>query len=165
MLQMKSGSSTVWKQEYCPVHLSSWSLYFISCVSVYITYLCFLWKKKFNKSWQSDFPFLKVIFSLLLSAFRSLVEIGDWRSSTLSISPPPTLQRIDLPLIGQIAQNVYSENSRKKSLGNPVRVSFILLVEKLSAVGLTQCVKVVPKREFLSPSWVFRLRISGLWES
>lgn len=101
-------------------------LILISHVSVYITYLYFLWKKKLNKSWQFDFPFIKLIFSLLLLAFKSLVEIGTWRSSTPSITPTFLLQCIDLPSVDQIAQNVYSENSGKKPLENPVRVSLIL---------------------------------------
>ena len=99
-------------------------LYFTCQCLHYILY--FLWKKKLNKSWQFDFPFIKLIFSLLLLALKSLVAIGTWRSSTPSITPTFILQCIDLPSVDQIAQNVYSENSGKKPLENPVRVSLIL---------------------------------------
>lgn len=89
MLQMKAGSSTVLKQEYCPIYLPNPCALFH--VSVFTFHTCiFCERKKLNKSWQFDFPFLKLIFSLLLFwAFKSLVEVGNWSSSPSSTSLPP----------------------------------------------------------------------------
>ena len=68
-------------------------LYFTCQCLRYI--LVFSVKRKLNKSWQFDLPFLKVVFSLLLLA---LVEIGNWRSSAPSISPHfhPAVYRLAL---------------------------------------------------------------------
>lgn len=91
---MLSGSSPVLKQEIVRVIClpDPCALFHMSVFTLH-TYI-FCERKKLNKSWQFDFPFLKVIFSLLPLAFKSW-----WRLETEGAQLLPSTS---LPLFSEL---------------------------------------------------------------
>lgn len=72
---------------------------YLTCQCLHYILVFSVKEKKLNKSWQFNFPFLKVVF--LAFSFKSLVEIGNWRNSAPSTTPTFTLQCTDLPSADQ----------------------------------------------------------------